>query len=185
MDQLRGFSSDWFVAAIIHEWQTGKETAETAFLVGEIYVQLLVFFTVQTLNKDQLLLTVDLVDVYRWKWQLCNGVIKDDIRIHNEIPRVTIRTPCSRHPNYTTYLHYAGRDGYIEKPLLTICGKSHIIAVERYKMNEYKTIFYETADGRIPAKEFLRSLDYDMWAKMIRTLEMLQKNGPALREPHS
>ncbi len=52
-------------------------------------------------------------------------------------------------------------------------------------MNEYNTIFYETEDGRIPAKEFLLSLDYDMRAKMIRTLELLQKNGPALREPYS
>lgn len=42
-------------------------------------------------------------------------------------------------------------------------------------MNEYNTIFYETADGKIPAKEFLLSLDYDMRAKMIRTLELLQK----------
>ena len=52
-------------------------------------------------------------------------------------------------------------------------------------MNEYNTIFYETSDGKIPAKEFLLSLDYDMRAKMIRTLEILQKNGPALRKPHS
>ena len=52
-------------------------------------------------------------------------------------------------------------------------------------MNDYNTIFYETADGRIPAKEFLLSLDYDMRAKMIRTLELLQKNGPELREPYS
>ena len=52
-------------------------------------------------------------------------------------------------------------------------------------MNDYNTIFYETADGRIPAKEFLLSLDYDMRAKMIRTLELLQKNGPDLREPFS
>ena len=52
-------------------------------------------------------------------------------------------------------------------------------------MNEYNTLFYETVDGKIPAKEFLLSLDYDMRAKMIRTLEMLQKNGPALREPQS
>ncbi len=52
-------------------------------------------------------------------------------------------------------------------------------------MNEYNTIFYETIDGKMPAKEFLLSLDYDMRAKMIRTLEMLQRNGPALREPQS
>ncbi len=50
-------------------------------------------------------------------------------------------------------------------------------------MNEYNTILYETASGKIPAKEFLLTLDYDMRAKMIRTLELLQKNGPDLREP--
>ena len=52
-------------------------------------------------------------------------------------------------------------------------------------MNEYKTVFYETVDGKIPAKEFLIGLDYDLRAKMIRTLELLQKNGPSLREPYS
>ncbi len=52
-------------------------------------------------------------------------------------------------------------------------------------MNEYNTIFYETVEGKMPAKDFLLSLDYDMRAKMIRTLELLQKNGPAIREPQS
>ena len=52
-------------------------------------------------------------------------------------------------------------------------------------MNEYNTIFYETIEGKVPAKDFLLSLDYDMRAKMIRTLELLQKNGPAIREPQS
>ena len=54
-----------------------------------------------------------------------------------------------------------------------------------HKLVNSHTLFYETVDGKIPAKEFLLSLDYDMRAKMIRTLEMLQKNGPALREPQS
>lgn len=52
-------------------------------------------------------------------------------------------------------------------------------------MNQFNTVFYETIDGKIPAKEFLLSLDYDLRAKMIRTLEMLQKNGPELRKPYS
>ena len=52
-------------------------------------------------------------------------------------------------------------------------------------MNEYNTVFYETVNGNMPAKEFLLSLNYDMRAKMIRTLELLQKNGPLLREPQS
>ncbi len=50
---------------------------------------------------------------------------------------------------------------------------------------QYSAIFYEMKDGRQPAKEFLLSLDYDMRAKMVRLLELLQKNGPALREPYS
>ena len=52
-------------------------------------------------------------------------------------------------------------------------------------MHEYNTLFYESADGKIPAKDFLLTLDYDMRAKMIRTLELLQRNGPSLREPQS
>ena len=67
---------------------------------------------------------------------------------------------------------------------MTIWDKSHIV-IERDQMNKYTTLFYETADGKIPAKDFLLSLDYDMRAKMIRTLEILQRNGPSLREPHS
>ena len=52
-------------------------------------------------------------------------------------------------------------------------------------MHKYNTIFYETSTGKIPAKELLIKLDYPMRAKMIRTLELLQKNGPDLREPYS
>ena len=47
------------------------------------------------------------------------------------------------------------------------------------------TGLYETLDGRMPAKDFLLSLDYDMRAKMIRMLQMLQNNGPDLRMPYS
>lgn len=52
-------------------------------------------------------------------------------------------------------------------------------------MNNYNTIFYETIDGVEPAKDFLLELDYKMMAKMIRMLQMLQKNGPDIREPYS
>lgn len=44
-------------------------------------------------------------------------------------------------------------------------------------MNNFNTIFYETIDGIKPAKDFLLTLDYKMRAKMIKLLEMLQKNG--------
>lgn len=52
-------------------------------------------------------------------------------------------------------------------------------------MQEYEVIFYDKADGTEPAKEFLLSLDKKMRTKMLRTIELLQSNGPELREPYS
>lgn len=52
-------------------------------------------------------------------------------------------------------------------------------------MEEFEIIFYEDADGTEPAKEFILNLDVKMRAKMIRTIEMLKKNGNKLREPES
>ena len=52
-------------------------------------------------------------------------------------------------------------------------------------MNKYNTVFYKTIDGVEPVKDFLLELDYKMRAKMIRMLEMLQKNGTDIREPYS
>lgn len=52
-------------------------------------------------------------------------------------------------------------------------------------MNEFEVIFYERPDGTEPAKEFIQSLDIKMRAKMIRTIELLEKNGNLLREPES
>lgn len=52
-------------------------------------------------------------------------------------------------------------------------------------MNNYNTVFYKTTDGVEPGKDFLLELDYKMRAKMIRMLQMLQKNGPDIREPYS
>lgn len=50
---------------------------------------------------------------------------------------------------------------------------------------EFDVIFYEKEDGSEPAKEFLNSLDTKMLAKMVRTIAILQINGPSLREPYS
>ena len=47
-------------------------------------------------------------------------------------------------------------------------------------MQEFETIFYEKDDGTEPAKEFILSLDVKMRAKMLRTVEMLKKNGNQL-----
>ena len=52
-------------------------------------------------------------------------------------------------------------------------------------MQQYKAVFYDLANGREPAKEFILSLDTKMQAKMLRTLSILQENGPALHEPYS
>ena len=52
-------------------------------------------------------------------------------------------------------------------------------------MSDYEVLFYDKADGSEPAKEFLLSLDPKMRAKMLRTIELLQNNGPELREPYS
>ena len=52
-------------------------------------------------------------------------------------------------------------------------------------MQRFEVEFYETADGKQPAKEFLLSLDRKMRAKMTATISILQDNGYELREPYS
>ena len=52
-------------------------------------------------------------------------------------------------------------------------------------MQKFEVEFYETADGKQPAKEFLLSLDKKMRAKMTDTISILQDNGYELREPYS
>lgn len=52
-------------------------------------------------------------------------------------------------------------------------------------MQELEAIFYNKPDGTEPAKEFLNNLDIKMQAKMARTIQILQDNGTALREPYS
>lgn len=49
----------------------------------------------------------------------------------------------------------------------------------------YEIIFYDTEDGKCPVNDFLDSLDAKMKAKTLRTIDLLEKNGPFLREPHS
>lgn len=52
-------------------------------------------------------------------------------------------------------------------------------------MEEFEVIFYETEDGKEPAKEFLLGLDKRMRAKMVRTINLAAVNGTDLREPYS
>lgn len=49
----------------------------------------------------------------------------------------------------------------------------------------FKVVFYAGDNGKEPVMEFLNSLDIKMRAKMLRTIELLQENGAALRSPYS
>ena len=49
----------------------------------------------------------------------------------------------------------------------------------------YEIEYYETESGNCPVRAFLDDLEPKMKAKMIRTIELLEMNGPLLRGPHS
>ena len=49
----------------------------------------------------------------------------------------------------------------------------------------FQAIFYDKPDGTEPAKIFLDSLDAQMFAKMIRAIEILKVGGATVREPYS
>lgn len=51
------------------------------------------------------------------------------------------------------------------------------------EMSTFEVVFYAKPDGTEPAREFLNGLDVKMMAKMAKTIELLQNNGIALREP--
>jgi len=44
---------------------------------------------------------------------------------------------------------------------------------------------YETIDGECPVEEFIKSLDTKMYAKVLRTIDLLEHNGNELRGPYS
>lgn len=52
-------------------------------------------------------------------------------------------------------------------------------------MREFEIVFYDKPDGSEPVKEFLLSVDDKMRARMMRTIELLAKNGTTLRMPYS
>ena len=45
----------------------------------------------------------------------------------------------------------------------------------------YEIDFYETEDGICPVQEFLDSLEPKLLAKTLRTIDLLEANGPLLR----
>lgn len=70
---------------------------------------------------------------------------------------------------------------------LTICVLSHIILVGKCGegVEQYSVEYYETQDGVRPAEDFILSQDQKMQAKLFMSLELLELQGPALREPYS
>ena len=52
-------------------------------------------------------------------------------------------------------------------------------------MAKVEVVFYDLPSGEEPAKEFLLSLEPKMRAKMLRTIQLLQDTGTALRMPYS
>ena len=52
-------------------------------------------------------------------------------------------------------------------------------------MANFEVGFYETAEGRAPAEEFIDSQNMKMQAKIFREIGLLAENGNALRMPHS
>jgi phage-related protein len=49
----------------------------------------------------------------------------------------------------------------------------------------YEIVFYDSEDGKCPIQEFLDSLEPKLLAKTLRTIDLLENNGPQLREPYS
>lgn len=45
--------------------------------------------------------------------------------------------------------------------------------------------FYETENGKIPVRDFLKSLDKNMRSKAVNEIELLKNCGNNLREPYS
>ncbi|MBO4474006.1 MAG: type II toxin-antitoxin system RelE/ParE family toxin, partial [Clostridiales bacterium] len=49
----------------------------------------------------------------------------------------------------------------------------------------YEIVFYEKENGEEPAYVFLNSLSAKMQSRLLYKMELLEMQGPALREPHS
>lgn len=52
-------------------------------------------------------------------------------------------------------------------------------------MREYEVNFFIKENGDCPVKEFLLSIDKKMRAKILVDIDLLEENGPQLREPYS
>lgn len=50
---------------------------------------------------------------------------------------------------------------------------------------EYKVVFYRTAQGAEPVREWLQMLDQPERLQLGKAIQMLQRNGPALPMPYA
>ena len=50
---------------------------------------------------------------------------------------------------------------------------------------KFQVVFYDKPDGSEPAQDFLDKLDEKMFAKMIRTIDVIKAGGTLVREPYS
>jgi phage-related protein len=50
---------------------------------------------------------------------------------------------------------------------------------------EYEALFYDLPNGMEPAKDFIKTLDIKMYAKMMRAISILEDSGTMVREPYS
>lgn len=51
--------------------------------------------------------------------------------------------------------------------------------------SEYEVVFYDLPDGTEPVADFINEQTNKMASKILRTIGLLEDNGPALREPYS
>ncbi len=73
----------------------------------------------------------------------------------------------------------------VEKENKRIDNIGFILYFKGGNMPLFEVEFYETANGKQPARDFLLSLDKKMRAKMLSMIAILAENGTELREPYS
>lgn len=52
-------------------------------------------------------------------------------------------------------------------------------------MSDFEIVFYDKPDGTEPVKDFLLAVDSKMRARLLKTIDLLSKNGTELRMPYS
>ena len=61
----------------------------------------------------------------------------------------------------------------------------HIIGARKEKVDKYFIEFYTKENHAEPAKDYIRTLDAKMKAKLLRIFDILEEHGPYVRFPYS